>query len=162
MSFKDLKEARKSAPTNRFQALAGQAPVIQTRNLRQPEIPAPAPVNEAEDAEDAAGQGGEPDVAASAGPAPAPTDRTAAARATEAQISASGRPVPAPAAAKVDGRSLRATGRTEQLNVKVRPESKARFLQAVQMLKNSSGGKTGGEYMEEWIDELWKRANKGG
>lgn len=54
---------------------------------------------------------------------------------------------------KIDGRSLRATGRKEQLNIAVKPETKDEFWQAAQ-----AAGFTRGEEFLLAMMEQWKKS----
>ena len=63
-------------------------------------------------------------------------------------------PKGAPSPAKIDGRSLRATGRNAQFNINVTPEAKARFWQ----LASEAGVRAGGEFFEQLMD-AWERRN---
>jgi hypothetical protein len=54
--------------------------------------------------------------------------------------------------AKVDGRSLRRTGRTAQLNIKLRPETRDAFLQAAAKFPDT----------EQFVAHLLRLLNAGG
>ncbi len=53
---------------------------------------------------------------------------------------------------KIDGRSLRRTGRTQQMNISVSPKTKDRFLSLV----HDGGFKAGGEFLDHLLD-LYER-----
>ena len=53
---------------------------------------------------------------------------------------------------KIDGRSLRATGRKEQLNIAVKPETKTEFWEKAQ----AAGFRSGEEFLLAMLD-IWKR-----